>query len=336
MRTPTSDLPRERQPAPEPSITSHILVATKGCDTVSPEVRVARALADRHRSVVDVLSVVAPVVPPPLISDVGLAGSIEPEATQADIAVRRQRIREELARAGRSEWNSTVVAGWPVDEILAVARRVGATLIVLGIGRHAPIDRLMGSETALQVVKATDIPVLAVARDADGVPRHAVAAVDFSDESVAAAHLAADLLGSDGELLLAHVRPNYTAAVDPDRPVDLYAAGAQQGFDALVERLVRDHTAPPDVEHVIHHGDAASEILKIADIADADIIAVGARTHSRMHRLMLGSVAARLLRNARCSVLVLPANAERARRGYALPLAARATLPDARQVGESV
>src|SRR5687767_10680008 len=74
-----------RAPLPEPSITSHILVATRGSDGVSPEIRVARSLVERHRSMVDVVSVVSPRMPPPLITDVGLekpAAPAEPLAPE--------------------------------------------------------------------------------------------------------------------------------------------------------------------------------------------------------------------------------------------------------------
>lgn len=304
---------------------------------MSPELRVARSLVERHRSMVDVVSVVTPVFPPPLITDVGLERPATPtEPLPPELAERRQRIRQELGRAGCSGWNATVVAGWPADEIPAMAERLGATLIVMGIGRHAPIDRLIGSETALQVIHTTSIPILAVARDVDGFPRHALAALDFSEQSEVAARQVAELLGRDGALMLVHVRSDMAAVIDPGLPVDLYAAGVQQRLDELEGRITARNGGPRTIERVVRHGDAVSEILHVANVGGVDLIAVGAQPHSRAHRLILGSVAAKLLRAARCSVLVIPEKAERARRTRSTPTASEAVLPPPTRAGEPV
>jgi nucleotide-binding universal stress UspA family protein len=239
--------------------------------------------------------------------DMGLVGSMNPAP---DLERQRRRIGEELARAGRPDWPITVVAGSPAGQIAETARKLGATLIVMGIGRHAPIDRLMGSETALEVIQLTDIPVLAVARGLGSVPARALAAVDFTTQSETAARVAAELLTDDGTLLLAHVRSDWVESIDPLIPVDIYAAGVERKFDEMERRLAVGHVAPPVVERGTGSGDVAPELLRIAADRTVDLIAVGAHAHSRLERLFLGSVAAKLLRGAHCSVLVIPARAE--------------------------
>jgi nucleotide-binding universal stress UspA family protein len=315
MRRSNSRAATPRRSVTEPPVTRHILVATKGSDDVAPEIRVARALADRHGSKVDVVSVVTPVVPSPMISDLGLVGSINPIApAPPDLRGQRHRIADELARAGRPGWDVTVVGGWPAEKIPEIARQIGATLIVMGIGRHAPIDRLLGSETTLQVIQETDIPVLAVSSDLAGVPKQALAALDFSEQSEIAARIAAELVAEDGTLFLTHIRVDLSTTGDSRRNVDLYAAGAERRFDELQRRLSRDRVAPRFVERVLRTGDPVPAMLHFTAETDVDLIAVGAQTHSRIHRLLLGSVAAKLLRGAPCSVLVVPARAESARR----------------------
>ena len=307
--------PRARDQRLGQSITSHIVVATKGSDTVGPEIRVARALADRFGSKVDVLTVIEPILPSAMVSDIGLIAPMMPIApSSADSQSRRYRIGDELARAGRPKWEVTVLTGWPGETIVEGAKQLGATMIVIGIGRHAPVDRLLGSETALQVIQASDIPVLAVSRDLIGLPRRAIAALDFTDQSEIAAYAAAELVADDGTLYLAHVRTDWTEQMDPQIPVDLYADGVERRFEQLERRLAQGRVAPRTVEAVVRSGDAAQEILGLASVNTVDLIAVGARTHSRLYRMFLGSVAAKLLRSAHCSVLVIPAKAERARR----------------------
>ncbi len=320
MSTSTARAPRPRsqrprsQPLARP-VTSHILVATEGRNTVAPEIRVARALADRFGSKVDVLSVVVPILQVPLISDMGLVSSMTPVVPAApDIQGQRSRISDELARAGRPDWNVTVLNGWPAEKIAEAAKQLGATLIVMGIGRHAPIDRLLGSETALQVIQSTGIPVLAVASNLAGVPQCAVAALDFTEQSEVAARVASELIADDGTLYLAHVRTDWGEMLDRHRPVDPYAEGVDRRFEQLERRLAEGPVPPRTVERVVRSGDPAQEILAFTNVSNIDLIAVGARAHSPVYRIFLGSVVAKLLRSAHCSVLVIPAKAEQARR----------------------
>jgi nucleotide-binding universal stress UspA family protein len=58
------------------------------------------------------------------------------------------------------------------------------------------------------------------------------------------------------------------------------------------------------VNATVTTGHAAQALLQRADSFDADLIAVGAHGHSRVAAILLGSVAARIVRDARCSVLV--------------------------------
>src|SRR5687767_10814184 len=104
MSTTTTHLPFERPQAELSKLTSHIVVATAGNAGVSPAIRVARAIADRHGSEVEVLSIVEPNASVPVISDAGLVAPIIPIApSAAELQKRRYRISDELARAGRPD-----------------------------------------------------------------------------------------------------------------------------------------------------------------------------------------------------------------------------------------
>jgi nucleotide-binding universal stress UspA family protein len=58
------------------------------------------------------------------------------------------------------------------------------------------------------------------------------------------------------------------------------------------------------VNATVTTGHAAPALLQRAESFDADLIAVGAHGHSRVAAILLGSVAARIVNDARCSVLV--------------------------------
>lgn len=59
------------------------------------------------------------------------------------------------------------------------------------------------------------------------------------------------------------------------------------------------------VEHVFLEGDAAAEIVRYAADAVPDLIVMGTHGRTGLERLLMGSVAERVLREAPCSVLVV-------------------------------
>jgi hypothetical protein len=116
-------------------------------------------------------------------------------------AVREQAVTQ-LAQLG------SVAAGWAVtvevepvaSAIVRVAQATAPSLIVLGHTRHALLDRLFGTATALQVMRLAHVPVFAVPAESRELPRSAVAAMDLSEFGRDAAQTAADLLGRPASL----------------------------------------------------------------------------------------------------------------------------------------
>jgi hypothetical protein len=60
------------------------------------------------------------------------------------------------------------------------------------------------------------------------------------------------------------------------------------------------------VDDCVLSGDPARELLAYAARVGADLVAAGSHGHGFISRLVLGSVTTKLLRAARCSVLVIP------------------------------
>lgn len=60
-----------------------------------------------------------------------------------------------------------------------------------------------------------------------------------------------------------------------------------------------------NVTHVCLEGDPATEIVRYAQDAGMDVVVMGTHGRTGMERLLMGSVAERVLRDAPCSVLVV-------------------------------
>ena len=88
------------------------------------------------------------------------------------------------------------------------------------------------------------------------------------------------------------------------------------------EQLEQVRPANPKipVNHVLLEGDAATEIARYAADSGIDVIVIGTHGRTGVDRLVMGSVAERVMREAPCSVLVVKLS-----RGVATPDRAHAT-----------
>jgi len=309
-------LPTEAWRAPERSHAQHvdrapggILIATDGSPGADAAVRAGITLACRHALDAELLTVYEPSSA--AVEEAITAVNVEELEARLQ-AEQRERVEAQRERAGadRVVWPLRFEVGPPAHTIARVARARGDDLIVVGLGGHGPLERMLGRETALQVIRHAGVPVLAVAPEASAaLPRHAVAAVDFSDSSLRASQTALRLLGGVGTLTLIHVAPRL--AGPPSETEALARFHLDDAADML--RLFRCRLAARSdagdavrVRTVTRTGDPATAILAFARAAGADLIVTGSHGRSFVQRALLGSVSTRLLRSAGCSVLVGP------------------------------
>jgi nucleotide-binding universal stress UspA family protein len=296
---------RSRRAASKPKASSSerpILVATAGEDESRGALRVAAALSASIHAPVVALGVAAPfphnfsariTLRPPTSID---------EKTRRDV---HDRIRESLREIPQSDsWIVRAFTGTPADLVAAAADEWKARMIVVGTGRHSRLDRIFGSETAIAVMRSARVPVLAVHKRATGLPERAVAAVDFTDASLAAATLAAQLLGPGGTLFVAHVCAFGEAKAKPGDLIDLYRAGARAKLGEVAS-LVRTRTKRR-VTAAMLTGEAGSAIVSFARRERCDLIALGGHPLALIDRILIGSVRTRIVRDAPSSVLIAP------------------------------
>jgi nucleotide-binding universal stress UspA family protein len=205
------------------------------------------------------------------------------------------------------------VEGEPAREILAGAE--SADVIVMGTHGRSGFERLvLGSVTETVLRRAPcsvlTIPLSAVAVGAVPVVfRRIVAAVDFSDVSMAALRQAVCLAAeTDAHLTVMHViEVPENLALWIDR-VD--GIGHVRAWADAAECHMRDAIAPEireyaHVDQRVETGKAYREILRVADEQRADLIVIGAHGHGVVERLFVGSTAQHVVRRAVCPVLVV-------------------------------
>jgi nucleotide-binding universal stress UspA family protein len=128
-------------------------------------------------------------------------------------------------------------------------------------------------------------------------------ATDFSSGSVRARAFAAMLARRLGaELLIAHVSEPLAIVPGSDLAAE-EAAETERELDGVVAELVREGLA---ARGILVPGEPAAEIVALAEREHADLIVLGTHGRSGLAHVLLGSVAERVLRRARCPVVVVP------------------------------
>ena len=142
-------------------------------------------------------------------------------------------------------------------------------------------------------------------------------ATDFSDASVPATAYAFSLARAlNARLSIIHVVPEadvrvitairtyLQSEVTPEALVDTFYTEATKRLTTLVEEA---HATELVHERLVVTGDPAVEIMRWAAAKQAQLIILGTHGHRGVTRFLMGSVAERVLREAPCAVLVVPA-----------------------------
>jgi nucleotide-binding universal stress UspA family protein len=136
-----------------------------------------------------------------------------------------------------------------------------------------------------------------------------VVPVDFSEESFAAVDEALTFVPDASRLHVIHVLPVLAA----DEPVMLWAPIDEESVAAQARTAIEKRLADRRYEghHVtIAFGNAGAEIAAFADRIGADMIVLPSHGRTGLDRLLIGSVAERVVRLAHCPVLVLRRNSK--------------------------
>src|SRR6185503_4373579 len=260
---------RSRVAAPRP-MEVRVLLATAGEPESRGAATVAAAIAKRYHAPVLALGVVTPF-PHNLSTITSMRHPVALDETSRLEVL--EAVRQAVHQFSAGEWETRAVIGDPASTIDDLARQWGATLIVTGLGRHKRVDRIFGSETAIAVMKHSTIPVLAVPARMSGLPERAVAAIDFTAPSMAAAAIGADILSDAGTLTAVHVCGFAGVKAEPGDLVELYRAGASTKLELALSDL-RRHTKRR-VDSAMLEGEPSRPVVEYARREHCELITLG-------------------------------------------------------------
>jgi len=139
---------------------------------------------------------------------------------------------------------------------------------------------------------------------------------DFSEPAFVALKRAEELARHFGaELIVAHVIPPLPGPhlfPDPQASFNFDLPLYQQELAIKAEQMLKDLVSHHKVEtrNLVTTGEAAPEILRIAQQEHADLIVIASHGLRGWRRLVFGSVAEKVVRQAACPVLTIVAPPE--------------------------
>jgi len=191
------------------------------------------------------------------------------DSTDAAVENVRRSVDEQIQRVlgEAASIQVDVRSGNPADIVCRAAEEINASLIVTGLGRRHLIDRLLADETTVKIIRCAPTPV--------------------------------------STIYLANVAPRPDLLSFPSAQRAAYEAHAMQ----KLRQLARDLQAPAGVhlQPIVKHGDPATALLEYASDTQSDLIAIGTRGLGSVSRLLLGSVATKIVRASSIAVLTVPA-----------------------------
>ena len=197
-----------------------------------------------------------------------------------------------------------VVRGTPHRRINGIAETVGADLTLVGSRGKSPLEnRLIGSTTR-NLARTTVVPLLVTrlergVEEPEVVRRHTfqrmLYATDFSKNADRAFDSFSYLRNATQEATLVHVETPKDPGPDEDDP-----------RDRLEELAARLEGWDIDTRTDVRRGDPATEILAAEAAHEPSTVLLGTRGHSRLRRLLLGSVSEEVVARATGNVMLVP------------------------------
>ena len=290
----------ELSPSAPSTKSPRVILATDGTSQSDPAIAFTLDLAKRRAVDVKVVTVVDHLPVPFGAVDIQLMSDIEQDLKRDALVT----VTHQVTLGGDASWPVNLENGSPAERISAFATKNDASLIVVGLGGHGMTDRLFGSETALRLVRISQTPILAVAAEFRAEPRRILVAMDFTEASIEAARLALEFADKKATMVLAHCVPWSRSEYVPEK----WFRSHEVAIAAELTRVARwlDADKKFRISHRILYGRVAPTLLSYAEELGADLIVAGSHSRSLLGRVLAGQTVAKLVRGARCSVLVLP------------------------------
>lgn len=313
----------------EPGLAVSIVVATDGSEASLAAFQAARLIAARGNAAVHVLSVLEPL--PTMVTSADGIVLLPPDFYEAREDAQREMVRTQIRDFDQNnEWTIALRVGHAAESIVSFAHDQEADMIIVGANRHNVLGRIFGEETAMEIARLSDVPLLVASPVMTRLPRRVVVAMDLESEGLQSAPKAVQMIADTPSISCAHVKPRADfLGIDWASYDAGYEMAMRERFKTLENDMNAVHLRP---DLIVLHGDPARELTEFAEYSKAELIVVGVKRRRGQSRALGGRIVSRVIRGAGCSVLVVPRFVDAAT-GTAHPVASTSVVQDSAKWG---
>jgi nucleotide-binding universal stress UspA family protein len=294
-----------------------VLIAFDGSAGAAQAVALGEGIDWPAGSMIRVVSVMEPTTLQLLPWAMGAAPPVLEQDVIAYIEAEQSTVVGRLSAPDRVV-DAVLLRDRPASGLVDQAREFAADLVIVGSRGHGPIVSLLLGSVSAEVVDHAPCPVL-VAR------RSTLERVVFATDGSTTATAAEDVLARwpifasvpIRVVSVADVVRPWTTGIAPTMYTQVLNAYAKDVAEAEAEHLgiatgsaKRLAEAGRSADAEMRKGDAAAEIIAVAQESGTNLVVVGSRGQTGLKRIVLGSVARNVLVGSDASVLVYHQPAE--------------------------
>lgn len=229
------------------------------------------------------------------------------EGAEAQLAAALRDVRG----AGVERASMRLLDGLPADAIVAAVDEDPAIdLVVIGANGRGGLARVLMGSVAEKVTRRSPCSVLAVHATHPIRPfARILCPIDFSESSLDAFEVAQDLAVAGGEVTLLHVLET-PANYSGDPTITDFLSTLDRRSTAHVDTLIaasaeRAKAARVSIRRATRIGNPGRQILALLETEPHfDLVVMGTHGRTGIRRVVLGSIAEKVVRHAPCPVLV--------------------------------
>ena len=287
---------------------SHILIASDFSKHAGFALQRAVALAKHNQAALDFVHVLTQSWMANLLR-------LPAQETQAKLLKAKQESEKKLFDLLSDETQSksfkvAVLIGRAAEEIASYAKNNQCDLVIVGAhGEYYINDYVLGT-TPASIVGQGNIPVLMIKKQPTVAYQRILIATDFSNASKKAVQFTFDCFPEASFQLLHVADVNYQRVFNVEISHPSLSDNSQTQeiwykFDEFLNECQVDKTR---FEKKMIGGYTADSVVRQAEKWKADLLAFGNQGHSKLHYLLMGSVAQRIMHLSRFDMLAVPAS----------------------------
>jgi nucleotide-binding universal stress UspA family protein len=287
-----------------------IVVPTDFSETAQTAVNLGAEIAGYYKASLDLVNAVDATVY--AYAGYPFASLSKELVASAEEALNRVKLPKAADKINISRY---ILSGNPAAEIVEHAKRHSADMIVVGTHGHGAVARFILGSVADRVLHEATCPVLVTKAPKGKVTKpkskpkpitRILFPTDFSDTATKALNRAVALTEDfDAELYVLHIVDDtlISTHVDAERKLILEEL-RRHALDEMQKQLPPDLLQNFETTGAVKRGEPGKQICAFAETHGCDLIVMGSHGRTGLGRLLIGSVADKVVRRAKCPVFI--------------------------------